>query len=171
MAELRTVFAIIPAADFEVRVITAIQRLVAATLVLFLVTAGANAGVVGCTSVSTAAQLQAIKKNPSGSYCITADINAGSIRNFQPIGAVSPYFTGRIYGNGHVIRNLKISDTTNYYVGMVGLVSGGLIQDLGLVNVDINGNGQSVAWPVGRPIKFTVEPSLDLCPRRLLASM
>ena len=42
--------------------------------------------VVTCTQIKTAAQLQAIKNNLKGTYCLANDIDAGSIANFIPIG-------------------------------------------------------------------------------------
>ncbi len=68
--------------------------------------------VVTCTQIKTAAQLQAINNNANtlkGIYCLANDIDAGSIANFIPIGNPTNQFVGQFYGNGHVVRNLKIN--------------------------------------------------------------
>ncbi len=70
--------------------------------------------VISCTQIKTAAQLQAIRNQfLKGTYCLANDIDAGSIANFIPIGDGMNGFTGRFYGNGHVIRNLKINNATS----------------------------------------------------------
>jgi hypothetical protein len=98
----------------------------------------ANTEVGGCTRVRTAAQLQAMKNHPTDSYCLVADIDAGSIANFTPVGNAATPFTGRFFGNDHVIRNLKIANTTAATAGLFGTVIGGLIQDVGLVDADVS---------------------------------
>jgi hypothetical protein len=106
----------------------------------------ANTEVGGCTQVRTAAQLQAMKNHPADSYCLLADIDAGSIANFTSVGNTTTPFTGRFFGNGHVIRNLKIANTTATTAGLFGRVTGGLIQDVGLVDADVS---SSVATSLG----------------------
>jgi hypothetical protein len=93
-----------------------------------------------CKQIRTAAQLQAMQNDLAGSYCLANDIDASSIPNFAPIGTASPYFTGRLYGNGHVIRNLTINSAASD-VGMIGVMRDGLIQDVGLVNVNVTATG------------------------------
>ena len=105
----------------------------------------ARPDIVTCTPVRTASELNAIRNNLAGTYCIEADIDLGKIANFKPIGtangptSVANPFAGRIYGNGHVIRNLTINDSKDFAVGLIGLMSDGLIQDLGLVNANVRG--------------------------------
>ena len=93
---------------------------------------------VGCKLIRNAAQLQAIRNNLAGSYCLANDIDAGSIANFLPIGDGNSVFTGKLFGNGRIIRNLTIRSNT-LYVGLFGSVDNALIQDVELVNVDIAG--------------------------------
>jgi hypothetical protein len=106
--------------------------------------AGAPAeGVVACTPIKTATQLQAINNSAArlaGSYCLMNDIDLGSIPNWTPIGGMAPYFQGHFYGNGHVIKNLKINASTSGYYGLFGAMVGGAIRDVGLVNADVNVN-------------------------------
>jgi len=93
---------------------------------------------VGCKLIRTAVQLQAMRNNLAGSYCLANDIEAGGIANFQPIGNVGSPFTGKLFGNGRVIRDLRI-DSSPQYAGLFGYAQGARIQDVGLVNVDITG--------------------------------
>jgi hypothetical protein len=93
---------------------------------------------VGCKLIKTAAQLQAMRNDLFGNYCLANDIDASSIANFEPIGGGGQSFTGRLFGNGRVIRNLRIRSKGSY-VGLFGAAQGGLIQDVGLVNADIAG--------------------------------
>jgi hypothetical protein len=93
---------------------------------------------VGCKLIRNAAQLQAMRNDLAGNYCLANDIDASSIGNFVPIGDGNNYFTGKLFGNGRAIRNLRI-DSTATYVGLFGTVDNALIQDIGLVNVDIAG--------------------------------
>jgi hypothetical protein len=100
----------------------------------------ANQEASGCIQITTAAQLQAMQNNLAGSYCLAKDIDAGSIVNFKPVGDAGNRFTGRFYGNGHVIKNLTITNATTPYVGLFGAVGNGTIQDVGLVNADVTSN-------------------------------
>jgi hypothetical protein len=107
---------------------------------LWFVTAAAAETVtpqaVGCKLIRNAAQLQAIRNNLAGSYCLANDIDASSIANFVPIGDGNNYFTGKLFGNGRVIRNLRINSDA-FYVGLFGTVDNALIQDVGLANIDV----------------------------------
>ena len=93
---------------------------------------------VTCKPIRNAAQLQAMKNDPSASYCLSKDIDASSIANFEPIGT----FRGRLFGNGHVIRNLTIlgsRNPTRAAAGLFSVIEGGTVQDVGLVNVRVVG--------------------------------
>jgi hypothetical protein len=103
--------------------------------------ADATPRVAACNVVNTPAQLQAINKNANtlaGTYCLGKDIDMSGVADFKPIGAIPTAFTGQFYGNGHVIKNLKISGSTSGMYGLFGAVLGGVIQDVGLVNVDVS---------------------------------
>jgi hypothetical protein len=93
---------------------------------------------VSCKLIHTAAELQAIKNNLAGSYCLAKDIDAGSIANFIPIGTSATRFSGQFFGNGYVISNLKISQATAY-VGLFGIIDDATVQDVALVNVNVVG--------------------------------
>lgn len=95
--------------------------------------------------ISSYEDLQKIRNDLSGFYLLTKDITIPDNTEWLPIGATSTttttpdIFTGIIDGNGHVIRNLKISNGNNF-TGFIGrLTNGGMVMNLGLENVDIKG--------------------------------
>ena len=88
-------------------------------------------------------------------YKIMNDINLQYYSNWTPIGISSPdyyggeiAFRGNFDGNGKIIQNLSISSTLNSR-GLFGYVSGGIIQNLGLENCNINCSGSYVGGLVG----------------------
>ena len=94
----------------------------------------------GYTIIKTADDLDNIRNDLSGKYILMNDIDLSSYSNWNPIGDIINAFTGEFNGNGHVIENLKISNSTEDLVGLFG-VSTGIIKNLGLENVDISGIG------------------------------
>lgn len=127
-------------------------RVFAGAIALCLSTLGAAADEPNtslCVPISTAAQLQAIKKVPNLIYCLAADIDLSSISNFVPIGSQSKSFTGQFLGRNHTVSNLKINSTANA-VGLFGWVNG-TIKDVNLRNVavDSTGPGASVGGIAG----------------------
>ena len=81
-------------------------------------------------------------------FVLTKDLDLSGISNWTPIGYsvdVSKFFSGVFDGNGHVISNLKINDTSGAFQGLFGLVGSFdpnnyvEIKNLGLENVNING--------------------------------
>jgi hypothetical protein len=126
-----------------------------ATLTAAAASERADNGAAACIQIRTAAQLQAMQNNLAGVYCLANDIDASSVPNFVPIGNLSAFFTGRLYGNGHVIRNLTINSAVRY-VGLIGVMTDGLIQDLGLVNAKVTSSaGAFVGALVGVAEQFS----------------
>ncbi|MDL2326839.1 right-handed parallel beta-helix repeat-containing protein, partial [Bacteroidales bacterium OttesenSCG-928-A14] len=85
-------------------------------------------------------------------YKLMSDIDLSSYDNWTPIGNNSTNnnthrFQGYFDGNKKVVRNLTISDSSNYQ-GLFGYATGGAIQNLGIENCAINGN-QYVGGLVG----------------------
>lgn len=73
-------------------------------LLYFLLLAGVSMSAEAQTEITTAAQLQAINDNLSGSYKLMNDIDLTTIDGtFTPIGTESP-FKGSFDGNGHTIK-------------------------------------------------------------------
>ncbi|MCK4597481.1 hypothetical protein KAU04_05550, partial [bacterium] len=69
----------------------------------------------------------------------TSGWNGGA--GFSPIGNSSTKFSGSYDGNGYTISGLYINRSTNC-IGLFGYTNGATIQDLGVTNVNIVGNGQ-----------------------------
>src|SRR5690349_10017044 len=74
----------------------------------------AQTRLVSCTWIKTVNQLQAMRNNLAGTYCLANDIDASTKSNFVPVGNAANPFTGRFYGHGHVIRHLTISSAATY---------------------------------------------------------
>jgi hypothetical protein len=130
------------------------EMLAVLTVMAMASAAHGQEAVVACTQIKTATQLQAINANATTltrTYCLMNDIDLGSIPNWTPIGDAPPYFSGTFYGNGHVVRNLKITASVAGYYGLFGAMTGGAIRDLGVVHVDIKvaATGSSVGGLFG----------------------
>ena len=95
--------------------------------------------------IRTAAELDNVRNNLSGSYKLMADISLSSYADWEPIGSDGNPFTGKIDGNGYEITGLKIDRITAVHAGLFGYVRGGEIIDLALKDVDIAGGGDAGA--------------------------
>lgn len=85
------------------------------------------------------------------SYQLVRDLDAATIENFQPIGNCGPTgncmralgqfgFAGVFDGQGHAIRNLRMSHTESGGVSLFGvLAEPGVVMNLRLIDVDIEG--------------------------------
>ena len=91
----------------------------------------------GYTLIKTADDLDNIRNNLSGKYILMNDIDLSSYSNWQPIGSDTNIFTGEFNGNGHVISNLKINNSTGQGVALFSYVSG-IIKNVGVENAYIN---------------------------------
>ena len=99
-----------------------------------------------CTAITNVNQLQAMKNNLAGNYCLANDIDASAKPNFAPVGSPSTPFTGTLNGNGHVISNLTIK-SAQQYIGLFGVTSAAVIGNLTLLNVNVRGTpGSAVAF-------------------------
>lgn len=100
--------------------------------------------------VSTPAEFQAIKDNPSASYYLVNDIDMDGVE-YTPIGNFTDgYFTGELDGKGYTVSNITIDAAASDYQGVFGLLStGAYIYDLKIVDVDITADdrvGGFVGW-------------------------
>lgn len=96
-----------------------------------------------CTLVGNVTQLQAMRNNPGGSFCLANDIDASSASSFEPIGdPVNGLFTGSFDGRGFAITNLAITSAANY-LGLFGMTDGATIKNLDLQNVHIISTGST----------------------------
>ena len=107
--------------------------------------------------VGTPEQLDGMRNNLTAYYKLTADIDLSGVANFSPIGpdSNSP-FAGKLTGNGHVISNLKINNINSKRQALFGYTNGATIENLGLVNVNIIGEGD-IGAVVGKGIGTTIQ--------------
>ncbi len=114
------------------------------------------------------AELVNAGKDTSGvKFILENDIDMSGVSNFAPIGnTLSNSFKGEFYGNGHVISNLQIN-VTGEDAGLFGSVSGAIIQDVGLENVDITGTAVSTdtldTVHVGALVAYLFKSIVDNC--------
>lgn len=95
--------------------------------------------------ISTVEELNQVRNNLSACYKLNNDIDM-TIENWNPIGSEQQPFTGKFNGNGHIIKNLKINkeydldnfDENSIYLGLFGYISGAVVENLGVENVDYN---------------------------------
>lgn len=98
-------------------------------------------------------QLQSISTNLAGTYALSCDIDAGITstwnggQGFVPLGDDSlipaQSFTGSFNGFGHTITGLYINRPATQYVGMFGGCGAAVIENVGMVNVNITGGFQT----------------------------
>jgi filamentous hemagglutinin family protein len=98
-------------------------------------------------------QLQDIQINLAGTYALSCNIDASATstwnngEGFLPLGDDSlipaQSFTGIFNGFGHTISNLFIYRPATQYVGMFGGCGAAVIENVGMVNVNITGGFQT----------------------------
>ncbi|MGQ0485905.1 MAG: hypothetical protein ACT4SY_11210 [Hyphomicrobiales bacterium] len=96
-----------------------------------------------CVTIGTAAELDNIRNDLAGEYCLANNIDLGSIADFTPIGTFATPFSGKLFGNGHAIANLTANTG-----GLFGSTFGAVIQDLRLVNSNVGPTGILVVGPI-----------------------
>lgn len=88
----------------------------------------------GMIAISSEADLEKIRENPSGNFQLTDDIEM--TKEFTPIDS----FRGVLDGNGHTISNLTITASTSGPTQAALVVTNeGTIQKLGLYEVNLTG--------------------------------
>ncbi|TAJ78426.1 MAG: filamentous hemagglutinin N-terminal domain-containing protein, partial [Gallionellaceae bacterium] len=113
-------------------------------------------GVAGDATVLPATMtLQGMNMGLAGNYVLGANIDATTTNTwnvaagFVPVGNAATNFTGTFDGLNHTISNLTINRPTVAQVGLFGnTAAGAVVQNVGLVGVNISGQG-SVGSLVG----------------------
>ena len=111
---------------------------------------GSTYYVKSASDLNKLAELTNAGKNTSGvKFVLENDVDLAG-QQFVPIGTFNNHFKGNFYGNGHVIKNLTITDTSVlsdpftdgskkvYIAGLFGYIDGAKLYDIGLENVNIN---------------------------------
>lgn len=93
--------------------------------------------------IRTAQDLDAVRKDLYGWYVLDNDIDLSTLKAWEPIGKYEPdyefadaewwvhAFKGRLDGNGHAIKGLKISGEHPFYqCGIFGAIANGEVHDL-----------------------------------------
>lgn len=112
------------------------------------------------TAVASLADLDAVRNDLAGDYVQTADIDASptgtdgsaywnSGAGWEPIGSIlTGNFTGTYDGGGYTISDLYIDRTTTR-VGLFGLINGGTVSNVLLVDCDITSTHNECGGIVG----------------------
>ena len=92
--------------------------------------------------VETADQLQNVRNHAHRHFLQVADIDAGPIPDFIPIGDYPNPFTGSFDGDGYTISGLTIElcpVCPGLYVGLFGRIIGGQVRNVHIQNADVSG--------------------------------
>ena len=89
-------------------------------------------------NISNEAELRAIANNLAGEYNLTADITVEG--DWTPLGDDKNPFTGKLNGNGHVIKGIRVQNAGRNENAFIGAIKDATITKLGLENVDILGD-------------------------------
>ncbi len=145
-----------------------------AILTVFLVMVALIAGMVGCTGqqeeeeeeeeeeqyIEDWYELNAIRNKLSGTYFLANNLDkdtdgynelasptANGGMGWEPIGtsASADRFTGTFDGTGYSISGLYIGRPDEDDVGLFGYIEGGIIENVGLVEVDVTGGNHTGA--------------------------
>lgn len=74
-------------------------------------------------------------------FVLGANIDLSDYSDWTPIGTSSKRFAGTFDGNGYTVSNLTINSPGENMQGLFGDARASTIKNLGVVNVDIEGNG------------------------------
>ncbi len=137
-----TATGLLPNTEYTYRVKTCNPSVCSSTASATAITNGNKAG--GATSISSAAELAAIRANDAtlaGNYALTGNINLSSIANWQPIGNGTNKFTGSFNGNGYNISG--VSSSGYKYAGLFGSVQNANISNVGVLVGNISSSSSS----------------------------
>ncbi|GHU71432.1 hypothetical protein FACS189413_13140 [Bacteroidia bacterium] len=82
--------------------------------------------------IATAAQVNEIRNNMTSHFILLNDIDLSSdYPSWTPIGKTTPYFSGVLNGDGHVISGISITSASGNYTGFFGVLAG-TVKNLGV---------------------------------------
>lgn len=106
-------------------------------------------------------QLSAMRFDLAGEYTLANDIDMSGVQGFEPIGTGDAPFTGKLNGNGHVIKNLNMA-VTGDDKAFFGTANGAVIEKIGFENARVvwsGSGGANIAVVVGRATGVTIKNS------------
>jgi hypothetical protein len=118
----------------------------------------------GCTGITTAAELDAVRNDMTDCYVVMNPIDLSSYPTWEPLFDTSipddeGWFTGTFDGQRYPITGLTIDKAGVYYVGLFSdAEEGAVIKNVNLVNVDVTG-GKATGGLVGYLDNATIENS------------
>jgi hypothetical protein len=144
----------------------------------FLITLAFIAGTISCScggggggavvEIKTWYELDAIRNNLEGNYILMDNLNyttdgydelVGDTvdkKGWKPIGAEGNAFKGEFDGNDHTISDLFIDRPDEEEVGLFGRIQEGVVENLGLMNVNVTGKKY-----VGAMVGYSWKGTLD----------
>jgi uncharacterized repeat protein (TIGR02543 family) len=148
---------------------------------IFLITLAFIAGTISCScggsgdgdivEIQDWYDLDAVRNNLVDSYILMENLDEATNgyddlvgdtvdgKGWQPIGTEGNAFKGTFDGNGHTISDLFIDRPDEDEVGLFGRVQEGVIENVGLVSVDVTGR-KYVGALVGYSWKGTVDSDI-----------
>jgi hypothetical protein len=82
-------------------------------------------------------------------YRLIEDVDCSNYTGFDSIGSSGNPFNANLNGEGHIIKNLTINESSSNDVGLIGYIGGGgNVKKIGLKNVEVSGN-QDVGGLIG----------------------
>ncbi len=102
-----------------------VQLLAAWLIVILLLPLGGTDTVFAAdpwVDIATAAEFNNIRSGLAANYRLMADIDLSGYPNWTPIGTDATRFNGQLDGNGKVIRNLSLTNTSTTYQGLFGAI-------------------------------------------------
>ena len=106
---------------------------------------------------------EAVQSDLTLNCTLAADITMTGI-DWTPVGNYDNRYTGTFDGNGHTITGLTVDLPNQGYVGLIGYLSGGTVQNLTLAEVEINGCdrvGGVAGWSNGTVTGCTVSGNVS----------
>lgn len=100
------------------------------------------------TEISTPEEFIAINKNLGGDYILMNDIDMAGV-DFSGIAVDGEPFSGEFDGNGHVIKNIKVSFTSGSDKGVFGKTSGAIFKDIAFVDFTVSASNLNHVGLIG----------------------
>ena len=92
--------------------------------------------------ISSVSDLDLLREHKDSYFSLANDIDLNGV-SFEPIGSIDEPFNGKLKGNNHKIKNLKIEkDENSKNLGFFGVINTAVITGLNIENADITGGSR-----------------------------